>query len=120
MRGRAAALGHVGPDDAQFDHQPPLCLPSSTDPLIAAVMEYTRGHLDHVVLHDVCRAIGISERSLRRVFPAATGMSWRRYVLESRLPRAMALLSDPERTVLEVATLVGSRSVSAFIRSIYR
>jgi AraC-like DNA-binding protein len=44
-------------------------------------------------------------------------MPWRRYLLHSRLLRAMALLSEPGPTVLDVATEVGFDSVSAFTRA---
>ncbi len=68
-----------------LDRETPLCLPTSTDPLVAAVMNYTNTHLQYISAQDVCHSVGVSERSLRRAFPAATGMSWRQYLLESRL-----------------------------------
>ena len=83
-------------------------------------MDYTRDHLADVAIADVCRAVGISERTLRRQFGAATGITWRRYLLESRLLRAMALLTEPSRTVLNVAVEVGFDSVSAFTRAFAR
>jgi AraC-like DNA-binding protein len=100
-----------------LDHETPLCLPTSTDPIVNAVMAYTSAHLDGVTAADVCRAVGLSDRTLRRVFPAATGMTWRSYLLESRLLRSMALLAEPGRTVLDVATTVGFGSLSAFTRA---
>lgn len=103
-----------------LDHETPLCLPTSTDPVVAAVMVYTNAHLDDVTARDVCRAVGLSERTLRRQFSAATGMTWRQYLLESRLLRSMALLAGPGPTVLDVATSVGFDSVSAFTRAFGR
>ena len=103
-----------------LDHETPLCLPSSTDPATAAVMAYTNEHLAEVTAADVGRAIGMSERTLRRRFPATTGMTWRQYVLESRLLRAMARLAEPGPSVLDVATSVGFDSVSAFTRAFRR
>ncbi|HVX09198.1 helix-turn-helix transcriptional regulator [Humibacter sp.] len=102
-----------------LDHETPLRLPTSSDPLIAAAMAYTREHLDDVTVVDVARAVGVSDRTLRRAFASTTGMSWRRYLLEARLLRAMALLSgvSPSPTVLDVATEVGFESVSAFTRA---
>ena len=44
-------------------------------------------------------------------------MTWRRYLLESRLLRSMALLAEPGRTVLDIATTVGFGSLSAFTRA---
>jgi AraC-like DNA-binding protein len=83
-------------------------------------MDYTNAHLAGVRAQEVGRAIGISERTLRRQFRAATGMEWRRYLVESRLLRAMGLLVEPNRTVMDVATDVGFDSVSAFTRAFGR
>src|ERR1700674_201627 len=100
-----------------LEHETPLYLPTSTDPVISGVMAYTDEHLVSVSAGEVARAIGASERTLRRQFRAATGMTWRRYLLHSRLLRAMALLAEPGRTVLDIATSVGFESVSAFTRA---
>jgi AraC-like DNA-binding protein len=103
-----------------LEHEPPLCLPTSTDPLLRDVMAYTRDHLATVTLREVCHAVGVSERSLRRKFVAGTGTSWRRYALESRILAAMALLTEPDRTVADVAATVGFESISAFNRAFAR
>ena len=100
-----------------LDDEAPLCLPTSTDPILRAVMQYTNEHLAAVTASAVCGAVGLSERSLSRQFSAATNMTWRQYVLQSRLLRAMALLTEPGRTVIDVATAVGFDSVSAFTRA---
>jgi transcriptional regulator GlxA family with amidase domain len=68
----------------------------------------------------VCAAVSVSERTLRRAFLARTGMSWREYLLQARLLRAMALLSQPESTVLAIATDVGFASMSGFSRAFAR
>jgi AraC-like DNA-binding protein len=103
-----------------LDHETPLCLPTSREPVVAAVMAYTSAHLDVVTESDVCNAVGVSERTLRRRFSAATGMTWRQYLFESRLLRAMAALAEPGPTVLDVATAVGFDSASAFTRAFIR
>jgi len=103
-----------------LEHEAPLCLPTSSDPVVSAVMDYTRDHLADVTVAAVCAAVGVSERTLRRQFGAATGITWRRYVLESRLLRSMTLLTEPGRTVLGVAVDVGFDSVSAFTRAFAR
>jgi transcriptional regulator GlxA family with amidase domain len=83
-------------------------------------MAHTRAHLDTVTVTDVCRAVGISERTLRRRFQAATGQSWRSYLLQARLLRAMTLLAEPGRSVLDVSIAVGFANVSAFTRAFTR
>jgi len=100
-----------------LDHETPLQLPTSANPLIAAAMAYTSEHLDRVTPADAAAAAGVSERTLRRRFFAETGMSWRTYLTHSRLLRAMALLADDGPTILRVATTVGFESHSAFTRA---
>ena len=100
-----------------LDHETPLRLPTAGDPLVAAAMAYSNDHLDQLSMRDVCAAVGASERSLRRAFFADTGMSWRRYVHESRLLRAMTLLPEDDRNILDVALSVGFQSAAAFTRA---
>lgn len=100
-----------------LEHEAPLRLPVSSDPLIAAILDHTDRHLADVTAAGVCRAAGISDRTLRRRFPDATGMSWQRYLQQARLLRAMTMLAEPGPTVLEVATAVGFGSLSAFSRA---
>ncbi len=102
-----------------LEHETPLCLPNTKDPLVRAVMEQTNANLATATATDICRTVGVSERSLRRAFPAATGMTWRQYLLESRLLRAMALLSEPGLSILDVATTVGFEG-SSFARAFVR
>jgi AraC-like DNA-binding protein/mannose-6-phosphate isomerase-like protein (cupin superfamily) len=101
-------------------YETPLCLPTSNDPVVRAAMDYTNAHLAEVTMAGVCAAVGSSERSLRRQFGAATGTTWRQYLLRSRLLRAMAHLTEPGRTVIDVATEIGFDSVSAFTRAFVR
>jgi AraC-like DNA-binding protein/mannose-6-phosphate isomerase-like protein (cupin superfamily) len=97
-----------------------LCLPRSADPLVSSAMRYTDAHLAAVTLAEVCAAVGTSERSLRRSFVAHAKMSWRRYLLESRLLQAMALLAQPAKSVLTIGTEVGFESSSGFTRAFRR
>jgi AraC-like DNA-binding protein len=102
--------------DALAD-EAPLSLPTSTEPVVAAAMDYTNDHLDAVTVTDVSRAVGVSERTLRRQFRTVLDMSWRTYLLHARLLRGMALLAEPGPSVLQVATRVGFDSASAFTRA---
>jgi AraC-like DNA-binding protein/quercetin dioxygenase-like cupin family protein len=103
-----------------LDDETPLSLPTTTDPLVAAAIEYIDQHLADATLRDVCSAIGASERSLRRAFVNATGMSWRQYLQESRLLKAMALLAEGDHSTLTIAMSVGFESASAFTRAFHR
>src|ERR1700722_13415931 len=112
------ALGYVVAE--ALEDERPLSLPVAADPVVTAATDYTRAHLDRVAVRDVTRAVGISERTLRRIFSTHLGMSWRSYLLRARVLRSMALLSQPDRSVLEVSIAVGFDDVGAFARSFAR
>jgi AraC-like DNA-binding protein len=112
------ALGYVVAD--ALDDEMPLNLPVPADPVVAAATDCTRAHLDRVTVSDVTRAVGVSERTLRRIFHAHLGMSWRSYLLRARVLRSMAMLAQPDRTVLEVSIAVGFDDAGAFARSFAR
>lgn len=100
-----------------LDHEAPLSLPTSENPIVAAATAYTKQHLDAVTIDDVSREVAVSERTLRRLFDSTLGLSWRTYLLHARMLRAMALLAAPEQTVRETSTAVGFDSVSSFTRA---
>jgi AraC-like DNA-binding protein len=100
-----------------LDHETPLCLPTSNDPIVSAAMEFTNTNLLDVDEDLVCRSVGVSARTLRRKFSDSTGMTWERYLAGARILRAMALLAESSDTVTRVSTLVGFESVSSFTRA---
>jgi AraC-like DNA-binding protein len=101
----------------QLAHDAPLSPPVPDDPVVRDVMAYTATHLAEARATEVCRAVGISERVLRRRFAAAAGQTWREHLRQARLLRAMALLSDPTMSVGEIAIEVGFGSASALARA---
>jgi AraC-like DNA-binding protein len=103
-----------------LDDETPLRLPTSRDPVAAAAIDHTQRHLTTVTARELCAAIGVSERTLRRRFADELGMPWRTYLVQARLMRARALLPDLEHSVLEVALAVGFENVSAFTRAFVR
>jgi AraC-like DNA-binding protein len=108
-------LGHLVFE--ALDHEAPLSLPTSTNPIVAAAMAYTKAHLATATAADVSRAVAVSQRTLRRQFDEAIGMSWRTYLLHARMLRAMALLAAPGQSVQQAASAVGFDSLSAFTRA---
>jgi len=112
------ALGHVVA--GALEDEMPLHLPASDDPVVTAATDYTRAHLSHVTVSDVTRAVGVSERTLRRLFITHLGMSWRSYLLRARVLRSMALLAQADHSVLEAAIAVGFDDAGAFARSFAR
>jgi AraC-like DNA-binding protein len=99
-------------------NEAPLSLPTCADARLRAAMEYTRAHLADADLRSVCRAAGLSERSLRRGFRAATGMTWESYRRQARLLAAIPLLSGTRRPVGSIALDVGFESQSAFAKAL--
>lgn len=100
-----------------LDDEVPLHLPTSTDPILAAIMTHTNANLATVTMKSACRAVGTSERTLRRRFVSETGMTWQAYLIQARLLRAMALLAGSDRTVLAIGVDVGFESPSGFTRA---
>lgn len=100
-----------------LDHEAPLSLPTSVDPIVSAAMAYTKEHLDGVTVQQVSRAVSVSERTLRRLFRDTLGLSWRTYLLQARMMRAMALLTTPDQSVQATSSAVGFESLSSFTRS---
>ncbi len=100
-----------------LDHEAPLSLPTSEDPVVAAAMAYTKDQLQSVSLDEVCRAVAVSERTLRRQFQSEVGLSWRTYLLHARMLRAMALLAAPGQSVQQTASAVGFDSMGSFTRA---
>ena len=100
-----------------LDHEAPLSLPTSEQPIVAAAMAYTKQHLNSVTSHEVSRTVAVSERTLRRLFSETLGLSWRTYLLHARMLRAMALLAAPGQSVQETASAVGFGSLSSFTRA---
>ncbi|MCM3882570.1 helix-turn-helix transcriptional regulator [Frankia sp. R82] len=111
-------LGHLVTE--ALDQEAPLDLPTPADPLLAAAAAHTRRHLAAITVEQVSRAVGVSERTLRRQFRAELGLSWRDYLTRARLLRAMALLAETGPSVLEVSTAVGFDSPSSFARAFTR
>jgi AraC-like DNA-binding protein len=94
-----------------------LALPTSADPRLRRAMDFTRENLADVDLACVCRIAGLSERSLRRHFFAATAMTWEEYRRRSRVARAIALLGDTALTISAIAGQVGFTSQGAFAKA---
>jgi transcriptional regulator GlxA family with amidase domain len=80
-------------------------------------MDCTRENLADVDLASVCRIAGLSERSLRRHFRAATAMTWEDYRRRCRVSRAIALLGDTSLSISAIAGQVGFASQGAFAKA---
>ena len=63
---------------------------------------------------EVAKHVGMSERTLRRKLQSEIGQSWREFIRELRMNRAMEMLRRDRRSVTETAFELGFASSSAF------
>jgi AraC-like DNA-binding protein len=110
------ALGALVPE--WIDGRGPWSLPASGHPLVAAAMRRTRADLAGATSRSVAAAVGISERSLRRLFAAEVGMTWSSYVSRARLLEAMTRLATTDDGVLPIAVEVGYDSATSLSRAL--
>lgn len=75
---------------------------------------YSRTRLNSVTIELAAEAAGTSVRTLRRYFQDELGMSWRRFLKELRMARAIELLTLKRQSVTQTALEVGFNSVAAF------
>jgi AraC-like DNA-binding protein len=99
-----------------LDDERPLVLPNSTHPVLVAAADYVREHLAEVTVPQLSGAVGVSERTLRRLVRSELGITCRELLLQARLLQAMILLATPGQTVLSAALAVGFSNSSAFAR----
>lgn len=97
----------------------PFNLPTSTDPALDAAVAYTRANLTQSRFEDVCRAAGLSQRTLRRRFQAELGMGWEHYRRRARLLAAADALATGGRSIAQIAADVGFESQSAFTKAFH-
>lgn len=88
--------------------------PYARNPAVQRVVDYANMKGPAVTLPEVARHAGMSERSLRRYMQAELGQSWRDFIRELRMKRAMEMLRKERKSIVETAIDVGFSSSSAF------
>ncbi|MEY2843442.1 MAG: hypothetical protein RI920_1479, partial [Pseudomonadota bacterium] len=88
------------------------------------VVDRVNAHLglykgDHPDVEQVARALGLSERSLRRAL-ADEGRNFRDLLAEARYARARQLLRQTQLPIEEVARQLGYAEAAAFIHAFQR
>jgi AraC-like DNA-binding protein len=91
----------------------PLALPSTLDESLRRALDFTRLNLSARV-DAVCRAVGMSERTLRRRCRREMGMSWDEYRHRARMLKAATLLKDTRQPIGAIAAEIGFESQSNF------
>jgi AraC-like DNA-binding protein len=91
-----------------------MWIPFGESPELKRAIAYSRTRLDSVTIELAAEAAGTSVRTLRRYFQDELGMSWRRFLQELRMTRAIELLTLRRLSVTQTALEVGFNSVAAF------
>lgn len=105
-------LGEMLPE--WFRHDRILWTPYAENSSIQKVIDFASRRGPGVTLPEVADHAGMSERTLRRHLQSELGQSWREFIREMRMNRAMELLRKEGRSITETAFEVGFSSSSAF------
>ena len=97
-----------------FRHERIMWTPYANNSVIQKVIDYVRQEGPSVSLTEAAHHAGLSERTLRRHMQTELGQSWREFIREMRMNRAMEMLRKERRSITETAFEVGFSSSSAF------
>lgn len=87
-------------------------------PSLQRVMKFATEQMHtEPTIEDAAALVGVSARTLARRFADETDTSWRRFLHEARMLRAMELLVDPTVKVQDIAYAIGFNSLGAFTRA---
>ncbi|MBR7165204.1 MAG: helix-turn-helix domain-containing protein [Clostridia bacterium] len=67
-----------------------------------------------ITLSSVAKKAGLTESTLSRQFSKINGVSFKRYVVEKKIQRAIHLLHTTNRTIVDIASESGFDSISGF------
>lgn len=113
-------LGWVALDEIARLDRPDMHLPGSRNPRLARVMDHLLTHpRDAGSLAQIAALAGVSERTLSRLFPSETGMTWRDWRDRMRFVLAIEGLQMGRRST-DLANTLGYSSPSAFIAAFRR
>lgn len=95
-------------------------LPRARTPELEKAMAYTLAHLaGPVTFASAAHAAGLSSRTLARRFEDEAGTTWRRFLHDARMLRAMELLAQENARVTQTAYAVGFESLAAFTHAFH-
>ena len=100
---------------------PTTALKPDTIARIHYAAEILRSHLEHPPIQiDLARQVGLSDRTLQKGFKAVFGVTPFVYLTQQRMRQAERLLRESERTVAEVANIVGYVNPAQFAAAFKR
>jgi AraC-like DNA-binding protein len=119
-RGRDGRVMKLIVDEIAALRPEPLGLRMPGDARLARACEILLMHLsEKVSIPELGAQVGLSERSVIRLFPRETGLTFGRWQQQARLQKAFALL-DEGRSVTQVALELGYAGPSAFTKMFRR
>lgn len=93
-------------------------LPLARSPELGRAMQYALEHLnEEPTIEDAAKLAGVSARTLARRFQEEADTTWRKFLHDARMMKAMELLADRSRSVTDTAYAVGFSSLGAFTRA---
>lgn len=82
---------------------------------VGKAADFIREHLgEPVMLADIARQAGLSQRQLQRIFRRAFGLTMQQFIIQSRVQAAIHVLTHSGRSIAEIAVMFGFSDQSAF------
>jgi AraC-like DNA-binding protein len=82
---------------------------------VGKAVDFIRDRLgEGLMLSEIARYTGLSERQLQRLFRRAFGMTIQQFIIRSRIQAAIHELTHSRRTIAEIALMFGFSDQSAF------
>lgn len=95
LQARRKMLAHLGP--------------------VGQAADFVRDHLgEPIMLADIARHAGFSERQLQRLFRRTFGLTLQQFIIQSRVQAAIHELTSSRRSIAEIAMMCGFSDQSAF------
>ena len=92
-----------------------LTLPRPKDPRLEKTLVYLKDNLDkNISLAEIASHLGMSERSLHRLFKSDVKMTFIHYYTLLRMFKAMEYVLENKHTIGEIALMVGYSSLPTF------
>lgn len=96
----------------------PFRLPTAKSPELARAMAYAIDEIGReATIEGAAKRAGLSVRTLARRFAGEAQTTWRQFLHQARMMRAMELLGEPGARVTDTAFAVGFESLAAFTRA---
>ncbi|MCR5606190.1 MAG: AraC family transcriptional regulator, partial [Treponema sp.] len=95
-----------------------LIIPNdSMNPTISQIIDYLNIHYcENISLNSIAKKFGITESHLSRIFKNASHFTFVEYINSLRITRCCQILTESNKTMLEISELCGFGSITQFGR----